>query len=131
MADNVTTNLSTVAQGLLTDIEKVLGQRLGRLKEEVVAELGKATTAGGSVGGGLGMTALGTVLGGLAFAHLVRDVTGLPLWVCYAGSSAIACTTGAALIAQGVQKAGEMDLLPDGPQRTARPAMAVNGHGIY
>ena len=118
--------LSNTAQGLLTDIEKLLGQRLGRLKDEVVGELGKATTAGASVGSGLGMTALGTVLGGLAFVHMVHKVTGLPLWLCYAGSSAAACSVGAGLLAEGVKKVSELDFVPEGTGRVLREAVTSN-----
>jgi hypothetical protein len=112
--------LSGTAQGLMSDMERLLGQHLGRLKEQVVSELGKATAAGASVGGGLGMTALGTILGGLAFVHLVHRVTGLPLWLCYAGSSAAACAAGAGLVAEGARKVSQMDLIPDGTGQAAR-----------
>jgi hypothetical protein len=114
-----TTPLSDTAQGLLSDIERLLGRRLGQLKEEVVDELGKATAAGASFGGGLGMAALGTMLGGIAFVHLVHKLTGLPLWLCYALSSGAACAAGAGLVAQGVRKVGDMDLVPAGAGRLA------------
>ncbi|MBN9120749.1 MAG: phage holin family protein [Planctomycetes bacterium] len=119
--------LSNTTQGLITDIEKLLGQRLGRLKDEVVNELGKATTAGASFGGGLGMAALGTILGGIGFVHLAHKVTGLPLWLCYAGSSAAACAVGAGMLAEGAKKVGEMDVVPDGTGRALREAVAGNG----
>lgn len=120
MADEQGQTLSNTTQGLMTDMERLLGRKLGQLKTQVVDELGKATTAGAAVGGGLGMAALGTVLGGLAVVHLVQKVTGLPLWLCYAGASAAACATGAGLVTEGVRKAGEMDLLPEGVGRVAR-----------
>lgn len=116
---NTQSSLGGTAQGLVSDIERLLGQRLGRLKDEVVDELGKAGAAGASLGGGLGMTALGTILGGLAFVHLVNRVTGLPLWLCYAGASAAACTAGAGLVAQGVRKVGDLDIIPEGAGRVA------------
>jgi hypothetical protein len=119
MADNQTQTLSNTAQGLMTDIERLLGRQLGRLRDEVVDELGKATAAGSSLGGGLGMAALGTILGGIAFVRLVHEVTGLPLWMCYAGASAAACGVGAGLVAQGVRKVGDMDIVPEGAGRAA------------
>jgi len=125
MAENNTGVLENTAQGLAADIERMLGRRLGRLRDEVVSELGKATAAGASFGGGLGMTALGTMLGGLAFVHLVHELTGLPLWLCYAGSSAAACAVGAGMFAEGVKKVGDMDLVPEGTGRVVREAVAA------
>lgn len=124
MADDQAPTLGNTAQGLLTDIERLLGQRLGRLKDEVVGELGKATTAGASLGGGLGMAALGTILGGIGFVHMVHKVTSLPLWLCYAGSSAAACAAGAGMLAGGVKKVGEMNVIPEGAGRAVGAAAA-------
>ena len=93
----------------------------------MIDELGKVTGAGAALGGGLGMTALGTILGGIAFVHLVHRVTGLPLWLCYAGSSAAACAAGAGLFAAGVQKASEVELLPEGTGRAVREAVVGAG----
>ena len=78
-----------------------------------MGELGKTGTAGASFGGGLGMTALGTILGGLGFVHLIHRVTGLPLWLCYAGSSAAACAAGAGLFATGASQVAQIDVFPD------------------
>jgi hypothetical protein len=119
----------TAAQGLLTDIERVLGQRLGRFKDEGVGELGKATTAGASVGGGLGVTTPGTILGGLAFVQLVKELTGLPLSVCYAGAALAACTVGAGLVADGVQQAKQLDIIPEGTGQALRQAVTRTGNG--
>lgn len=113
-------SLSNTAEGLMRDIERALDQRLGRLKDQLADELGKAATAGAAFGGGLGMTALGTVLGGIGFVHLLHRATGLPLWFCYAASSATACAVGAGLVTQGVRKVGEMELIPEGADRAAR-----------
>jgi hypothetical protein len=120
MAENQTGTIGNDMQGLVSDIEQMLGRRLGRLREEVVDEFGKATAAGVSLGSGLGMTALGTILGGLGFVHLLHESTKLPLWLCYTISSAAACGVGAALIAQGARKAGDIEFLPEGSGRAAR-----------
>ena len=124
MTDNPTQTLNITDRNLLTDIEGMLDQRFGQLKEQVRKEIGKATTAGAAVGGGVGMAALGTVLGGLAFVHLIHKVTGMPLWLCYAGSSAAACATGAGLVTIGVRKAGTLNLVPQkaGGSNTRTPA---------
>jgi hypothetical protein len=112
-------SLGNVGQALVSDVERVLGQRLGRFREEIVDELGKMTAAGTSLGGGLGLAALGTVLGGIGFVHLVHKATGLPLWLCYAGASATACAVGSGMLTAGVKKVGELDVIPEGAQRLA------------
>jgi Putative Actinobacterial Holin-X, holin superfamily III len=124
MADQQTQSLSDVAQGIINDVERLVGQRLGRLGDQLKDELGKAATAGASFGGGAGMMALGTMLGGLAVVHILHKSTGLPLWLCYAACSATACATGAGLFAAGAKAASEMDVIPDGARRAVREAFA-------
>jgi len=120
VADTQTSALGGVAEGLVSDVGRLLGQHLGRLKEEVVDELGKVTAAGASFGGGAGAAALGTVLGGLAVVHLAYKVTGLPLWLCYAGGSAAACAVGAGMFSQGMRQASEIEFVPEGTGRAVR-----------
>lgn len=116
-------SLGDTTSDLSSDLEKVIRQHVGELRDEVVDRLGKLTAAGAAFGGGAGMAVLGTVLGGLAFVHFVHKLTGLPLWLCYAGSSALACSAGAGLFAAGVRKASEVELLPEGAGRAVREAM--------
>jgi hypothetical protein len=94
----------------------------------VVDELRKGATAGASLGGDLGMGALGTILGAQAFVHLLHHITGLPLWLCYATSSAIACGTAAGLLATGVRTVREMDIVPEGTGRVVREAVMGSSH---
>ena len=126
MAEQTHRTLADNSKTLSSDLEQVFQRHFGELREQVVDELGKLTTSGAAFGGGAGMAVLGTVLGGLAFVHLVHSVTRLPLWLCYAGSSAAACAVGASLVAAGVQKATELDMVPRklvGPH--AKPYSAV------
>ena len=120
-------SLSDVAQGIYSDVEKLIGQHLTRLAGQVREDLGKAATAGASFGGGAGMMALGTVLGGLAAVHMLHKATGLPLWLCYAGCSATACAAGAGLFAAGAKAASEMEIVPDGARQAVRQAFAGTG----
>jgi hypothetical protein len=124
VVENQTQTLGEVAGQTLGDLERVFTQRLSTLKNELVQELGKAATAGTSLGSGVGLAALGTILGGIGFVHLLQKASGLPLWLCYAASSAVACSAAAGLVTAGVKKAGEMDLIPDG--RTIRRAVVPN-----
>jgi hypothetical protein len=123
MADHVTRTLGDEAKMSSSDLEQVLQRHFGELRHQLLDELGKPTTMGAAFGGGAGMVALGTVLGGLAFVHLVHNVTRLPLWLCYAGSSAAACAVGASLVAAGVEKESELDIVPEGTGRVAREAV--------
>lgn len=123
MAEQQTQSLADTARDISVEVEQVFRRHFGELRDDVIDELGKVGTAGAAFGGGLGMTALGTILGGLAFVHLLHKVTGLPLWLCYAGSSAAACAAGAGLFAAGVQKASEVELLPEGTGRAGREAV--------
>ena len=106
-------SLSDVAQGIYSDVEKLIGQHLTRLAGQVREDLGKAATAGASFGGGAGMMAVGTVMGGMAAVHLLHKATGLPLWACYAACSATACAAGTGLFAAGAKAVSEIDLLPN------------------
>jgi len=109
--------LPGVAQRVYSDVERLVGQHLGRLAGQVKEEFGKAATAGVSFGSGAGMMALGTVLGGIGVVHLMHKATGLPLWMCYGLCSATACAAGAGLFAAGAKAASELDLIPEGPGR--------------
>lgn len=119
MAEHKTESVSKTAEGLISDLQKSLSDRFGHLRDDLMEEIGHAGAAGASVGGGLGMAALGTILGGLAFVHLMHRMTGLPLWACYAGSSALACSAGAGLLAGGVKQASDMGLIPEGTGQVA------------
>ena len=124
MAQTQTRSVSDSAQQVVSDVEKLVSQHLGQLADQVKEELGKAATAGLSFGGGAGMMALGTVLGGLAVVHMLHRATGLPLWLCYTLCSATACATGAGLFAAGAQKASDIDLVPTGARQAVKNALA-------
>ena len=122
MAEERINSLAGSGQSVASDIEQVFREHFDELGTRLTNELGKLTAAGTAFGGGLGMAALGTVLGGIGFVHLVHRVTGLPLWLCYMGSSAVACSTGAGLFAAGSKKVSQMNLLPK------HQGQAGNGH---
>jgi hypothetical protein len=119
-----TNTLTESAHSASSDIEQVFRRHMDELGDKVKDELGKLTSAGTAFGGGVGMAMLGTVLGGLAFVHLAHRVTGLPLWLCYAGSSALACTTGAGLFAVGTRKVSNVRLF----RESNGHASGHNGH---
>ncbi len=126
MAQTQTQSLSDVAESVYSDVEKLIRQHLSQLAEQAKKELGKAAAAGASFGGGAGMIALGTVLGGIGFVHALHRLTGMPLWLCYTISSATACATGTGLFAAGAQTASDVELLPRGTRRSVREAVSSN-----
>ena len=127
MAQTQTQSLSDTAKDVYSDVEKQIGQHLSRLAEQAKKEFAKVSAAGASFGGGTGMIALGTVLGGIGFVHLLQKITGMPLWLCYAVCSATACATGAGLFAAEAQATSNVDMDPRGPRPSVRQALSANG----
>jgi hypothetical protein len=106
-------SLADVAQGIISDVEKLVSQKVDHLTDQLKTGASQAATAGASFGGGAGMMAVGTVMGGMAAVHLLHKATGLPLWACYAACSATACAAGTGLFAAGAKAVSEIDLLPN------------------
>jgi hypothetical protein len=109
---NATDNLSELGKSILGDVEKLIGQQFSLIRRELVDELEKALSAGLSIGGGAGATAVGGTLGVLAVVHLVHQVAGLPLWLCYALVGGALAATGAGLVSAGIGEASRINLLP-------------------
>ncbi len=105
-------SLGTLTQGVLDDIEKLIGQHFDMLRSEMkdgMREVQKATV---SLGTGVGATALGGILGSLALVHLLHKAAGLPLWACYAAVGGTFSAAGAGLLATGARQAAEVTLFP-------------------
>jgi hypothetical protein len=75
--------LASVAEGIIDDIRKLVGEHVDLLRTEVKQELRQAGTAAASLGTGAGLAALGGVMGTLMVVHLLHRATRLPLWACY------------------------------------------------
>jgi hypothetical protein len=112
-AGSTTDSLSGLAQGILSDVEKLIGQQFSLIRRDLTTELEKAAAAGLSVSTGAGATAIGGLFGAMAAVHLIREVTGLPLWASYAIADCGMCAIGAGLVTAGVEKASDINLIPD------------------
>jgi hypothetical protein len=112
MAADTADNLTNLAQGILGDVEKLIGQQFNLVRQEMKGELEKAATAGVSLGTGAGAAAVGGLLGTLAVVHFVHEVTGLPLWLSYALTGGALAATGCGLLSAGVGQASQINLLP-------------------
>lgn len=82
-ADGGTPDLATLVGDITRDARVLLAQQLELARTELGGELRRAGTAAAEVAGGGGLAAAGGLLSGFAVAHLLRDLTGLPLWLCY------------------------------------------------
>jgi len=110
MANDRITSVGDTARQVSSEVEQVFRNHFGDLSDRVLEELSKLKSAGSTIGGGVGMAALGTVLGGIGFVHLLQKSTGMPLWLCYGISSAMACGAAAGLCAAGAKKVSQVDL---------------------
>jgi hypothetical protein len=107
--------LTTLAQGALADIEKLIGQHLDLLRSDLKEEFSKAKTAGLSLAGGAGLSSLGGLLGVLALVHGLHALTRLPLWACYGLIGTALGVGGATFLRTGTQQAADIQVVP---QRT-------------
>lgn len=102
---------------LLGDISRHLGQLLAQqldlARVELGQELRKAGSAGAALAGGGGLAAAGGLLSGFAAAHLLRELTGLPLWLCYALAAGGLGAAGAALLIAGRDGLASLRPLPE------------------
>jgi hypothetical protein len=113
-ADESTSRASvgTLTQGALGDIEKLLEQHFALLRTELKEKFDRIEGAAISGGAGVGMIGLSGVLGVFALVHLVHDITRLPLWICYALVAGTAGVLGAGCLANAVEQARELSLVP-------------------
>ncbi len=120
---NSTDSLSNLVQGALKEVEKVMGQRLERMRDEIMEELKHAGGAAGSVLAGSGAGVASGLVGTLAVVHLLHDLTGLPLSLCYglvAGGLGLAAV---GLLGKGVQEVAKLDLIPEHPVQAVKEAL--------
>jgi hypothetical protein len=70
--------LSSVAEGIVGDLQKLLGDHFRLLRAELKEDVGRLETGAISLGSGAGLTAVGGLLGTLALVHLLHSATRLP-----------------------------------------------------
>ena len=105
-------DLRTLLGNVVQDSKQLISQQLDLLRTEVGQEVRQAGTALAECAGGGGLAAAGGLLSGLALAHLIRDVTGIPLWLCYGLAAGGLGAAGVSLLRAGRDGLSELRPLP-------------------
>lgn len=105
-------SLASVAEGIVNDLQKLMGDHFQLMREEFKDDLKHLETGAVSLGSGAGLTALGGALGVVAVVHLLHSATRLPLWACYGLTSAAALGAGVSLLYEGRRQVSDVDLVP-------------------
>lgn len=94
-------DLRTLLGNIGHDARRLLDQQIALFRAEVGEELSKAGGAATAVAAGGGLVAAGGLMSGFMLAHLLRRVTGLPLWACFGLLAGGLGAGGAALLKRG------------------------------
>jgi hypothetical protein len=108
--------LLELVREIVQDSRQLLGQQIELAKTEVGDELRRLAGAGVSVAAGGGMAAAGGLMSGLMLVHLLRRVTGLPIWACYGLLGGSLGAAGLALVRSGRETLAGLQFPP--PQTT-------------
>jgi|SRR5579884_173707 len=103
---------TSLLSGLVQDIKILTLQELRLAKNEVQEELGKAKSAAASMGIGIALAAVGSLLLILMLVHLLQALTDLPLWACYGIVGGLLVGGGVALLFRAKERAGAIHVLP-------------------
>jgi hypothetical protein len=102
--------------GLIVDIlgdgQTLLLQEIQLAKHEIQDEVRKTVTAAVSLAAGAAIALIGGLLLVLMLVHLLKAVTELPLWACYATVGVLLSAIAAALINIAVKKLRHIHLVP-------------------
>lgn len=104
--------LAQLVNGVVSDAALLLRQELALAKHEIYEEARKTKTAAACLGAGIGVVALGGLLLILMLVHLLRELTDLPLWACYAIVGGVCAIVGVALLYRGKQQITQIDMVP-------------------
>lgn len=108
-------SLASLLGGIINDAKDLMVQQLKMTKLEVQEDLRKTKTAAISLGIGVGVVALGSILLSLMLVHMLAAVTAIPLWGSYGIVGGVFAAIGGILLASGKNKVEEIDVVP---QRT-------------
>lgn len=110
-------DLPSLVGEIVHDTGALLGQQVQLLRAELTQEARRAGGAVAATAAGGGLLAAGGLLSGMMLAHLLHSTTKLPLWLCYGAVGGGLGATGYALLRQGGQAIGDVQLVP--PPETA------------
>ena len=105
-------DLAELVGGIVHDAGTLLSEQVDLLRAEVSQQVRHAGEAAASIAAGGGLTAAGGLLSGMMLAHLLHRVTKLPLWACYGAVGGGISAAGIALLLEGKNKIGQVQLTP-------------------
>jgi len=115
-AQSEESDLRTLLGSIVNDSKQLISQQVDLLRAEVGQEVRQAGTAVAECAGGGGLAAAGGLLSGFALAHLIHDVTRLPMWMCYGLAAGGLGAAGVALLRAGRNGLAELRPLPQTTQ---------------
>jgi hypothetical protein len=104
--------LSSLAEGAIEDLEKLVRQNFDLLRSELQQGLDDAKNAALSMGVGAGLAATGGILGTVGLVHLIHRTVRLPLWACYGVVGGVLGAVGGEMLCAGARKAADVQLIP-------------------
>lgn len=105
-------DVPTLVAEVAADARKLAVQQFELFRAELGQSAQRVGAAAGATAAGGGLVAASGLLAGVAAAHLVRSVTGLPLWACYGLAAVGAGAAGRQLVRAGVRELSDVRLLP-------------------
>jgi hypothetical protein len=107
------TQSPSLAEGVITDVEKLLRSHFDLLRSELRQEWDTAKTAVGALGVGAGFLAMGGMMSTLMLVHLLHRTTRLPLWACYGLVAGGLGAAGIGLLERGREEMAQLRLVPE------------------
>jgi len=104
--------ISSLAEGAIQDLEKLVRQNFELLQSEMTQQLEDVKNAALSMGVGAGLAATGVILGTVGLVHLVHRTFRLPLWACYGLVGGALGAVGGELLCTGARKVADVQLIP-------------------
>src|ERR1700730_16093375 len=107
-------SMASLVGGIAHDAQTLIKQEMALAKREVTDELHKARDAAISLGIGIGLTAVGSLLLSLMLVYLLQWASSerLTLWACYGIVGAALMVVGGGLLFFGKRRAGAVHLMP-------------------
>src|SRR4051794_38060681 len=105
-------SISSLVGGIINDAQQLIRQEVALARKEIQEELGKAKSAAVSMAAGLALAVVGGLLLCQMLVYLLQDLTGLPLWGCFAivGGTFLLLAVVLALVARNM--VGRIDVVP-------------------
>jgi hypothetical protein len=97
---------------LVSDVKQLLRQELALAKYEFHEEVGKTKVAFVSLGIGVAIAAIGSLLLIAMLVHLLNALAELPLWTCYGIVGGVCAIAGMVLVYRGIHQVSQIEMIP-------------------